>query len=256
MTAGPKPYFELTVREYRPHAIKHILSASRPLVIRGRLYEHSARCRQTQHVFHVPNLEDAGQAKCYLDSGIVSERILIIHAAAVRDTRPNSIVDRGGPDCHPPAIGVAEKTYAALIDLVPRREIVDRNTNVMENFSRQGLSTHKTACKLIIFRLPRYFAPVSLFKCDGVRGNHDVAAFGELCTICLIRIAGEADDLAFSKIELPGMLVVSKDSRCWPGRAFRNKDKRLYALGFFDSIFNGLSDVGAAIHIIQYHWVQ
>jgi hypothetical protein len=29
---------------------------------------------------------------------------------------------------------------------------------------------------------------------------------------------------------------------------FWKKDKRLYTLGFFDSIFNGLADIGAAIH--------
>ncbi len=108
---------------------------------------------------------------------------------------------------------MAKKAYAALIDLVSRGEIVERNANVMENLSQQGLSTHKTACKLIIFCLPRYFAPVSFFKRDSVWRNHDETAFGKLCTICLIWITGETDDLALSKVKLPGMLMMSKDSR-------------------------------------------
>ena len=45
---------------------------------------------------------------------------------------------------------------------------------------------HKTARKLIVFCLPRYFAPISFFKRDSVRGNHDVSAFGKLRTVCLI----------------------------------------------------------------------
>ena len=113
---------------------------------------------------------------------------------------------------------------------------------------------HKTACKLIVFCLPRYFAPVSFFKRDSVRGNHDVSAFGKLRTICLIWIAGETDDFALSKIKLASVLMMSKDRRHWPGHTFRKKDKRLYALGLFDSIFNGLADVGATIHLIQYYW--
>ena len=62
---------------------------------------------------------------------------------------------------------------------------------------------HKTARKLIVFCLPRYFAPVSFFKRDSVRGNHDVSAFGKLRTVCLIWIAGETDDFALPRSNWP-----------------------------------------------------
>jgi hypothetical protein len=148
---------------------------------------------------------------------------------------------------------VAKEAYAALIDLGSRREIVERNANVMENLSQQGLSAHKTACKLIVFCLPRDFAPVSVFKRDGVWRNHDVAAFGKLSTICLIWITRETNYLALSRIKMPSMLMMSKDSTRWFDRVFWKKDERLYTLVLFDSIFNGLADIGAAIHVIQYY---
>jgi hypothetical protein len=37
---------------------------------------------------------------------------------------------------------------------------------------------------------------------------------------------------------------------------FERRKLAAHALGFFDSIFNSLSDVGAAIHIIEYLWVE
>ena len=142
-----------------------------------------------------------------------------------------------------PPIGVANEAYAALIDLASNHQIIERNANVMENFSQQGLSAHKTACKLIIFRLTWYFAPVSFFKRDSIWRNYDEAAFSKLCAICLIRVARETDDFTLSEIKLPGMLMMSKDCSHGPGRIFWKKHKRLDPFGFFDGIFNGLADI-------------
>ena len=100
---------------------------------------------------------------------------------------------------------MANKAYSALIDFASGCQIIERNANVMENFPQQGLSAHKAACKLIIFRLPGYFAPVSFFKRDSIRRNHDVAAFGKLRAVCLIGVAGETDLLVSQLLAaLPG----------------------------------------------------
>jgi len=151
---------------------------------------------------------------------------------------------------------VANEAYAAPVDLASGRQIIKRNVKIMENFSQQRLSNHKTACKLIVLRLPRYFAPVSFFKRNSIRRNHDVAAFGKLHAICLVWVAGETDDFTLSQIKLSSMLMMSKDRRYWSGYIFWDKDKRLDALELFDSIFNGLADVGATIDLIQYHRIQ
>ena len=120
---------------------------------------------------------------------------------------------------------MADEPYAARIDLGSRREVIERDANVMENLSQQGLSTDKTTCQLIIFGLPSDRAPVPFLERESVRRQDDVAPLSKLRTISLIRIAGEADDHALAEIELQGMLTMSNYSRSRPAGIFRKKDR-------------------------------
>src|SRR5262249_2287803 len=146
---------------------------------------------------------------------------------------------------------MADETYPAWIGFGSCHEVIERDAHVMENLCQQALSTDEATCQLIIFGLPSNRAPVPFLEGDSIRRDDDVAAFSELRTISLIRIAGETDDLALAEIELPGMLMMSKYSRRCPAGIFRKKDKRLYALPFFHCILNGLANVCTTIHVVQ-----
>jgi hypothetical protein len=52
------------------------------------------------------------------------------------------------------------------------------------------------------------------------------------------------------------MLMMSKDRSHRTACIFWNKDKRLDALGLFDSILNSLANVGTAIDLTQYHRIE
>ena len=256
MAAWPNPYFELTFGECRPRVIKHGLSASRPFVVLSCLYQQSTRCGQTQHVFQISKHQDAGHAECHLDAGISCEGIPIVYASAIRDGRPNAFIESADPDRHPPTIRVADEPYPARIDLGSCREVIERDANVVEHLSQQGFSADKATCQLMIFSLPFDRAPVPFLKRESVRCDDDVPTLGKLSTISLIRMAAEPDDLALAEIELPGMLMMSNDSRRHPADIFRKKDERLYPFRVFDSVLHGLANICATIHIAQCCWVE
>src|SRR5438270_3734400 len=116
------------------------------------------------------------------------------------------------------------------IDFGSCREVIERDANVMENLSQQGLSTDKATSEFIIFGLPCDRTPVPFLERESVRRDDDVAALGKLRAIGLDGIAGEADNLALAEIELPGMLMMRYYSGCRRAGIFRKKDERLYTL--------------------------
>jgi hypothetical protein len=177
MATRPNLYFELTSGECRPCVVEHRLSALRPLIALSGLYQQGTRSDQAEHIFQVSKHEDTGHAEGHLDAGISGQGIPIPHASAIRDTGPNPFIECAGPDRHPPAVGVADEPYPARIDLGSRREVIERDANVMENLSQQGLSADKATCQLIIFGLPCDRAPVPFLERKSIRCDDDGSGY-------------------------------------------------------------------------------
>ena len=93
--------------------------------------------------------------------------------------------------------------------------------------------------------------PVPFLEADRVRRDGDEPAFRQLMGVGLVRIAGQADDLALPQVEAGSVLVVTEHRRGRSGEVVRNADERRDELVRADRVPDFLADIAAAINPLE-----